>query len=135
MIDLNNIEAMAKAATPGPWHNQPISDDDCNTVGLSVHADAAKYPLIDEDHMPGMNDAEFIATANPAAVQEMIDLIRKQEAALTGAQARIGGLLLVQAGLVDALNYALFHLHGEERDVDGVEHKARLALSAAGVVL
>jgi hypothetical protein len=33
--------------------------------------------------------------------------------------------------LVKALEYALLHLRGEERDVDGVEHKARAALAAA----
>jgi hypothetical protein len=76
-LDLTKLEALARAATPGPWHNHPISDDDCYTVGLSVHAEAAKYPLIDEDHMPGMKDAEFIAAANPETVLQLIELARK----------------------------------------------------------
>lgn len=71
----------------------------------------------------------------PEVVLELVSTIREREAALAGVQSRMGGVLVVQAGLVGALNYALLNLRGEERDVDGVEHKARLALAAAEVVL
>lgn len=102
-LDLDKLEALALAATPGPWHNQTISDDECYTVGLSVHAEAAKYPLIDEDHMPGMKDAEFIAAANPATVLQLIQLARRSKPS-------------IQANL---LNWALRELLGalpERRD-------------------
>jgi len=54
--------------------------------------------------------------------QVMINLARAIEAASSP-----------NATLVEALQYALLHLRGEEHDLDGVERKARAALAAAGV--
>lgn len=54
----------------------------------------------------------YATYVTPDAVVELIDRIRKQEAALAGVQARIGGLLLVQAGLVEALQEGAEYLEG-----------------------
>ncbi|MBV6321974.1 hypothetical protein [Duganella violaceipulchra] len=78
MLDIENLEVHAKAATPGPWYTRQITDDDLYARGLSIHADGAKDPISDEDHAPSSKDANYIAAANPAAVLELIATVRSQ---------------------------------------------------------
>lgn len=75
-LDLDKLEALARAATPGPWYTHPITDDDMYPRGLAIVAENGKT-LSDEDTGPGNADAEFIASADPAAVLALIALARR----------------------------------------------------------
>lgn len=81
MIDLNKLEKLASCATPGPWEEDGyilVS----NPSGLDNDVVTRFSPDMKEV------DIDFIETANPAVVLEIIGLIRKQEAALNGAVER-----------------------------------------------
>lgn len=64
--DMDNLEALAKAATIGPWHVTKycsVMDEEMETLVVSS----------DSSH----EDQSFIAAANPAAVLALIALARK----------------------------------------------------------
>ncbi|WP_137171400.1 hypothetical protein [Massilia sp. HP4] len=73
--DLNRLEALARAATPGPWKKDssytigPVSDEDDQSYGFVI-------PLADVYGDNRTPDAAFIAAANPAAVLALITLAR-----------------------------------------------------------
>ena len=74
--DLDRLEALARAATPGPWKKDssytigPVSDEDDQSYGFVI-------PLADVYGDNRTPDAAFIAAANPAAVLALISLARK----------------------------------------------------------
>ena len=69
--ELNEIEAKAKAATPGPWAWN----------GLSVEANDFDLCSCTDWHSPinrnGTANAAYIAVANPAAILELIAELRQ----------------------------------------------------------
>jgi len=78
-LDLDSLEALAKAATPGPWRVHGIdvyTDDDSSMVANGSYCDA----------QGGENDTAFIAAANP---QTVLELIRHLRAAGDGRFIRI----------------------------------------------
>jgi hypothetical protein len=84
MIDLNKIEAAAKSATPGAWWS-----------GIDEHPDGHALAWVgnafvdceggQKNYGEPINDAAHIATANPAAVLEMVSMIRERDAVLRQA--------------------------------------------------
>lgn len=74
-IDLDEIEARANAATPGPWHEQHIGTDTCVHIGDYGWVTAGpRAPEYDVDSEQGRDDAEFIAHARqdvPALTAEV----------------------------------------------------------------
>jgi hypothetical protein len=81
MIDLNKIEAAAKSATPGPWvmfarTNAYIDIEAPNQPGY------AKKQVASTSLLNHQANADHIATANPAAVLEMVSMIRERDAAM-----------------------------------------------------
>ena len=117
MVDLDELEKLAKAATPGPWtiekeyHRCYLTDEaECNyresplterTVyrksegdledafshehesyeAHRISPDVAGNFDYEEGGIIQTADAEFIAAANPQAVLELIELVRKAERA------------------------------------------------------
>jgi hypothetical protein len=83
-IDLNELERLAKAATPGKWTWKQAS---CfNTPGCAVFwPDMSKgrvhYRRLDSGGGMLEADANFIATANPAVVLELVRRLRAAEGA------------------------------------------------------
>lgn len=71
-IDLKELEALARAATPGPWEATRQTDEECNFIGYFI--EAGNKTISDDGTAPGHADALFIAAANPAAVLELISL-------------------------------------------------------------
>ena len=85
MIDLNKIESAAKSATPGLWEVRPSRNEIVNADhGLLPFAIAQGFTLIGALYEDGA-DATHIATANPAAVLEMVSMIRERDAVLKQA--------------------------------------------------
>lgn len=74
-IDLDALEAVASAATPGPWS--------CPTrfavVAPAWNADA-KYAYEQVAVTTLKRDAAFVAAANPATVLALIERVRRAEA-------------------------------------------------------
>lgn len=114
MIDLDKIEALARAATPGPWEVQ-VDGRPHHRGGVHIerrirtswkHGQlGAPYPVITTSvgigataggparYMVGLseNDAAHIAAANPAAVLELIALARQADGAETVAIPLVSG--------------------------------------------
>jgi len=83
MIDLNKIEAAAKAATPGPWViGHKIEASVCTDTFHHGEWAIAKVNMV---RVEGSANADHIATANPAAVLEMVSMIRDRDAVLKKA--------------------------------------------------
>lgn len=73
-IDLDALEQLAAQATPGPWEV-----DDCNNIRIAPKG----RPIVatihdDEDYLPRMADAQYIAAACNA-VPELIARVRELE--------------------------------------------------------
>lgn len=90
IIDLDELEAKARAATPGPWRitDRRASPDgpglDCNLSGPGISANIVRCA----GSVNSEANAAFIAAANPAAVLELVARVRAYEAALASvAQA------------------------------------------------
>jgi len=74
-MNINELEKLAKAATPGPWkwyrwtdgYNHVVEDD-----GTSVTS--VRYG--------GLDDSKYIAAANPQTILAMIELLREMGEAL-----------------------------------------------------
>lgn len=88
-IDLDELERLAKAATPGPWRwwtscsFRRLSSDATGLDGDVLHA---------VTHVDGVADVigteatkEFIAAANPSTVLALVERLREAENALRGA--------------------------------------------------
>jgi hypothetical protein len=78
-LDLDKLEALARAATPGPWRASDAYADNGAFSGIDINADDGTV-LLSEDSGPGQRDAQFIAAANPAAVLDLIALARRATA-------------------------------------------------------
>lgn len=96
MIDIDKIEAAAKAATPGVWCR-----DFTRVTAKELGWDRVADTEFDNDSM--VENATHIATANPSAVLEMVSMIRERDA---------------------VLRQALEVLQDNRPDIDRVERKA-----------
>lgn len=81
--ELDKLEALAKAATPGEWIAYEVYACNGQLSGMDVST-AEGVPLIADEDRPGNADAEFIAAFNPAVVLQLIALARAGSAAPTG---------------------------------------------------
>ena len=103
-IDLDELEAKAKAATPGPWRTgylskrclmdhkhegkatckyepwQWIDDDGFEREVSTIHGQPVVSWDADHSSLPETADAAFIAAANPAIVLSLIALVRELQA-------------------------------------------------------
>jgi hypothetical protein len=81
MTDINKLEALAKAATSGPWYTVETPHRACGRVQLYwIDSEAGNLAenICEEE-------AAFIAAANPATILELIALVRLQHGALCAA--------------------------------------------------
>ncbi len=80
--DLERLETLAKAATPGPWQRsgvrQKLMGEDCIMVGpdgfLIVALPIGKYP---KEHAGAFNDAAYIAACSPDKILALIKMVRE----------------------------------------------------------
>ena len=78
-MNINELEELAKAATPGPWSNRVVEgmEDNihsCNEDKWIVFSDMS---VVVEQ-----NDSDYIAAANPSAISELIAAYREAVDAL-----------------------------------------------------
>ena len=105
MIDIDKIEAAARAATPGPWEAAGPSFGDplpmyLNCVGYVTEDDEFEDVCTAPNEHDGAStsDMAFIATANPAAVLEMVSMIRERDAVLRQALEALEDAMTLTGG-------------------------------------
>lgn len=81
-MNINELEKLAKQATPGPWHSASV-DFGQGPVCLVSLPKAAIDPLKTENHIAAImesenaeRNSEFIAAANPDTVMKLIAVAR-----------------------------------------------------------
>lgn len=84
MTDLDDLERLAKAATPGPWTTKP--DDDARKHLLCTET-GAWFGRV-EASPRNAADAAFIAAANPAVVLELVRRMRAAEGIVRDLSAK-----------------------------------------------
>ena len=93
-LDLDALDNVAKAATPGPWTTEkPKLDGDGWPIGVAVAATPGKQMIYANPHggsYPAA-DCRFIATFDPPIVLALIERVRAAEAE-TLEQARLNGM-------------------------------------------
>lgn len=84
MSDLDELERLAKAATPGPWEVDGDGRDICGFAGRLGAANGEPPYEITENNGFMRNsmaaDAAFISAANPTVVLELVRRLRAAEA-------------------------------------------------------
>ena len=101
MIDLDELEKLARAATPGPWTALPDKTypDRDRCVGIvgpperNAYDELEPVRLVETDsafYPPRMKDAAFIAAANPQVVLELISNQRLLAADRDGLYQQVG---------------------------------------------
>lgn len=73
MTTLDQLEALAKAATPGPWEFYEWDDGDFTSMVRDVELATITTP-----RSYTRSDNRFIAAANPTAILALIALVRQQ---------------------------------------------------------
>ena len=81
-LDLDKLEALARAATPGDWTYFPKPKYNEHHVSVPIEGSGMKLALFDDGcHTERPEaDARYIAAANPAAVLELIAEIERLKA-------------------------------------------------------
>ena len=85
-IDLDKLEQLARAATPGPWSAE--GDGAITWRGSTTSLAGCVAKVTDPSHPSAKNDAAFIAAANPAAVLELVQRLRAAERRNEGQAAK-----------------------------------------------
>ena len=81
-IDLNELERLAKAATPGKWTWKQVvcfKTPGCAVFWPDMSKGGVHYRRLDSGGGMLEADATFIAAANPAVVLELIRRLRAAE--------------------------------------------------------
>jgi len=91
MTDINKLEELAKAATPGPWTMNAGFLDSRGLFPMfqlfgECECGAPLGPVTGTDKQAEA-DATYIATANPVAILSLISKYRRMEEALKGADS------------------------------------------------
>ena len=102
MTTLNELEALAKAATPGPWHSPGIGEIHNEKCVVIASID---FPHEHNENEGGtQQDADFIAAANPQVILQLIALIRQMGEALEYVDKHWhGGMLGLHEDALNAL--------------------------------
>lgn len=77
-MNLDTLEKLADAATPGPWNWYEWETKECAVV----EEDGTSITSVRHGGLP---DHQFIAAANPATIKSLIALCRMQHGALCAA--------------------------------------------------
>lgn len=114
-IDIDKLERKAKAATPGPWR---VEVRTLKGFGFCIVASGAPYHSGQIARCCLSSDAVFVASANPAAVLELVGEVRRLRAELAASQAR-----------EKVLREALMHCSTDEGPEQAWVNAAREALA------
>ncbi len=93
-MNTTELKELAEKATPGPWSHEEIDPTDPEWGACEVFTEGRDTFVA--THVCRVNDAAYIAAANPAEILELI-------AQLEDAQGEIRALRATEAGLRDRL--------------------------------
>lgn len=79
-MNLDELEALAKAATPGPWRMETGAQPFHEILGSVLVGPVDFDDLCDDQRMISLPNAAFIAAANPATVLVLIARLHATEA-------------------------------------------------------
>lgn len=85
MTDLTQLEALARAATPGEWFQHP------NKPNTLLRCNPAAREAPQEIAVCASSVVEYIAAANPAAILALIERVRVAEGALADVRDACDG--------------------------------------------
>lgn len=103
-MDIAKLKELAEAATPGPWTINEKDPDVLYEIEIGANAQGGYieqkpyYPMAPEL----VEDARFIAAANPAAVLELIEQLEFAEGMLAGFKEQRDELLAALKGIATA---------------------------------
>jgi hypothetical protein len=117
-IDLDELERLARAATPGPWQAAGYSVTHEYKPGVSE--------AVAVSHIARPHDAAFIAAANPETVLALIRIAKAASEACSRLEDPVDTLIEVGNGTTDEM------LHKAADDLLSVRDSLRGALSADG---
>ena len=121
MTDLDKLEALAKAATPGPWNDSGGSIDDFDAeCTMRIEWIANGIPKDGEKDAINANyrsDAAFIAAANPASILDLIASARRDEEEIERLKEA-----LTPSGATKAAYHGEFKFTQYGRDDDGDDY-------------
>ena len=127
-MDIKELEALARDATPGRWKAKRLRDSDgvAYATSYTAHIDIDPVCMIwaPEDNAEQTANAFYIAAANPQTVLKLIEIIRAQQT-IVESVAHIG---------VD-FGYGPFNLDVGEPHTEIAIRDAREALAKATEVL
>ena len=138
MIDINELRRLAQAATPGPWWvNQDGLNHGFDRGVLEInandwHALAGAWGVTGaKPSEEGVANAAFIAAANPAAINELLDRLEAWENVFShlGTPDEVGNEWHALSDRLEAAESALSNLGvtPEEAKEGLARHKATLA--------
>jgi hypothetical protein len=87
-LDLDEIEKLARAATPGPWRWYKYGILASGPSGETRSIVSWDYAWGEQEDCNEADDKPFIVAANPAAILALIARLRAAEAAITEAEER-----------------------------------------------
>lgn len=126
-LDLDKLEALAKAASKGPWFFGDEFADNGSFSGFALYAEDGEK-LIAEDIGPGKHDIEFMANANPATILALIAKARAAQpesaTGTTGASVPTWQVRLLAHGFDSAQ---------EAMEAEIADLRAQLAAKGQGV--
>lgn len=88
MIDLDQLEALAKAATPGPWNPSPGRSLVVSRIDIS---EPVICNCLSEQFAQAPKDAAFISAVGPDVVLELIEELRAKNELLEEVFDDCGG--------------------------------------------
>lgn len=82
MTDLKKLRALAEKATPGRWSLKTNVHPETNGMSWGFLTGPSQNITWSDNKPSTVRDAEFIATANPQAIIELLDRLERYEKAL-----------------------------------------------------
>lgn len=142
MSDIDELEAKAKNATPGPWRSSWADDTyepDERSTGDEWLIKSGETNVIAQMYLDGTHlacteeDAAFIASANPAAILDLIRRVREAEARAEVAEGERDYMAGYQADLA-AVDRCLDAIDAPHHPEDGVSLSTRRIRELGGVL-
>lgn len=139
-LNLDDLEAIARAATPGTWeagdvwvYSDPVYPDDrrlSNVLGMKFEDEERA----DAEHARGLRNAAHIATFDPPTVLALITRLREAERhnvqLLREAVKREARVRRAEGAIAEALNHDPLHGRKEGMHCGGMAPCIRDALTA-----
>lgn len=134
---LADLEAKAKAATPGPWKMKKDCDESAHMQVWDSAGVVCETPLYGFEYPEQWENGRFIAAANPAAVLRLVGMVREYDNEILHMRTENERLKAELVGAIEVMERLLASKPGGvyfQKYQGGLQialRSAQLALSAA----